>query len=128
MARQGETCGALTGVLLALGSLVGRERLEDKAQAKKAMEAGMEAVALFRKRVGASLCVEIHRIRFGKVYRLHLPEELKAFHEAGGHGPEGCPVVCGIAARIGAELLLDLGEKEDQEKASGGRQTETERQ
>jgi hypothetical protein len=115
VARQGETCGALIGVILALGSLVGRERLEDKAQAQKAVEPAVQAVALFRERVGASLCADIHRIRHGKVYRLYLPEERKAFHEEGGHGPEGCPVVCGIAARIGAELLLNLKEERERE-------------
>ena len=38
------------------------------------------------------------------------PEERKAFHDAGGHGPEGCPVVCGVAARIAAEVILGIKE------------------
>jgi len=36
-AKQGETCGALTGAIMAIGLLVGRERLEDLDQYRKAM-------------------------------------------------------------------------------------------
>jgi len=44
---------------------------------------------------------------------LHLiiPEERAAFHEAGGHSKTGCPQICGIAARIAAEVLLDIKER-----------------
>ena len=37
VAKQGETCGALTGAIMAIGSLVGREKLEDLDQYRKAM-------------------------------------------------------------------------------------------
>ena len=58
------------------------------------------------------LCAEIHRKWFGKVYHLIIPEERTAFHEAGGHSRTGCPKVCGIAARIAAEVLLDIKERQ----------------
>jgi hypothetical protein len=61
----------------------------------------------FAEEVGHTLCAEIHTKRFGKVYHLNVPEERTAFHDAGGHSKTGCPQVCGIAARIAAELLLD---------------------
>ena len=32
VARGGETCGALTGGVMAIGLLVGREKIEDRAQ------------------------------------------------------------------------------------------------
>jgi hypothetical protein len=60
--------------------------------------------------MGHTLCAEIHRLKFGRTYRLYDPDELKAFHEAGGHGPEGCPTVCAGAARIAADILLKLRE------------------
>lgn len=65
----------------------------------------------FAEEVGHTLCAEIHKKRFGKVYHLIIPEERTAFHEAGGHSRTGCPQVCGIAARIAAEVLLDIKEK-----------------
>ena len=65
----------------------------------------------FTEEVGHTLCSEIHKKRYGKVYHLNIPEERTAFHEMGGHSRTGCPEVCGIAARIAAEALLAIKEK-----------------
>jgi hypothetical protein len=96
---------------MAIGTLVGRERLEDKEQLQISMEEADQVYLLFRKRVGHTICSEIHKIRYGRVYRLFIPEESEAFHNMGGHGRKGCPEVCGIAARIAAEVILDLKRK-----------------
>jgi C_GCAxxG_C_C family probable redox protein len=114
VARRGETCGALTGAIMAVCSVVGRERLEDKDQYGKAMEEASRVYDRFNEEVGHTLCSEIHKKRFGRVYRLVVPEERTAFHEMGGHSRTGCPEVCGVAARIAAEVLLDIKEKEPQ--------------
>lgn len=106
--RRGETCGALAGGLLALGSEVGRERLEDVPQLRASFEPGTEMYLRFREAAGHSMCAEIHRLKFGRYYPLYEPEELKAFHAAGGHGPDGCPVVCRSAAMIAADIVLRL--------------------
>ena len=95
---------------MAIGALMGRERLPDQDQSQKAMEQAMRVYETFREKIGHTLCAEIHKIRHGKTYRLHIPEERKAFHEHGGHGPQGCPVVCAEAARIVAAVILDLKE------------------
>jgi C_GCAxxG_C_C family probable redox protein len=108
VAVQGETCGALTGAIMAIGCVVGRERLEDIQQYQKAKEPAKEMYHRFREQVGHSICAEIHKLRFGRTYRLSDPAEAKAFHEAGGHSRTGCPDVCGIAARIGADIILRL--------------------
>lgn len=112
VARQGETCGALTGAIMAIGSLVGRERLEDMEQYRKAMEPAMQIYNLFKERIGHTLCSEIHKIRYGEVYRLFIPEERDAFHKIGGHGRKGCPEVCGVAAKLAAEVILNIKENE----------------
>ena len=111
VARRGETCGALTGAIMAISCLVGREKLEDGEQYRKAMVVAGQVYDQFKEQVGHTLCCEIHKIKYGKVYRLCIPEEGKAFHAMGGHGREGCPEVCGIAARIAAEVILDIQEK-----------------
>ena len=110
VAVQGETCGALIGAIMAIGCEVGRERLEDIPQYQKAKEPAKEAYHRFRSEVGHSICAEIHRIRYGRVYRLSVPEEAHAFHEMGGHSRTGCPAVCGVAARIAADIILDQRE------------------
>ena len=107
VARSGETCGALTGAMMGVCCVVGREKLEDRAQYGKAMEAAGRLYDSFRKEIGHSICQEIHKIRYGKVYSLRNPKEREAFHNEGGHGPKGCPEVCGVAARIAAEIILD---------------------
>ena len=105
---RGETCGALTGGMLAIGNAIGRERLEDVPQLRSARTIATELYLRFHDEVGHTLCAEIHRIRFGRAYRLYDPEELKAFEAAGGHSPTGCPDVCRTAARITADILLRL--------------------
>jgi hypothetical protein len=75
------------------------------------MEIADQVYVLFREKVGHTICSEIHKIRHGRVYRLFIPEESEAFHNMGGHSRKGCPEVCGIAARIAAEVILDLKRK-----------------
>jgi C_GCAxxG_C_C family probable redox protein len=108
VARQGETCGALTGAIMGVGCLVGREKLEDKKQYQKAMDISIELYNKFRDKIGHSICAEIHKIRYGKVYHLRIPEERKAFHDMGGHGRKGCPEVCGVAAKIAGDMIMDI--------------------
>lgn len=108
VARQGETCGALSGAIMALCCLVGREKLEDRDQYDRAMELAARIFREFRKEIGHSLCSEIQRIRYGRSYRLFLPEERQAFHQMGGHARNGCPEVCGVAARLAARTILEL--------------------
>jgi C_GCAxxG_C_C family probable redox protein len=108
VARRGETCGALTGAIMAIGSLVGRETLEDIKQFRSSMEPADRVYTLFKDKIGHTLCSEIHKIRYGKVYRLFIPEEMEAFHDMGGHSRKGCPEICGIAARIAADVILDI--------------------
>jgi C_GCAxxG_C_C family probable redox protein len=116
VARTGETCGALTGAILGVCCLVGREKLEDRQQYGKAMEEAGRVVDLFRDRIGHTLCEKIHEIRYGKVYRLIDPQEREAFHHDGGHSRTGCPEVCGVAARVAAEVILDLPKKSSKKK------------
>jgi C_GCAxxG_C_C family probable redox protein len=108
VASRGETCGALIGAIMAISSLVGREKLEDVEQLRRSMEPSSRVYTLFKEKIGHTLCAEIHKIRYGKTYRLFIREEMEAFHNAGGHCRTGCPEICGIAARIAAGAILDM--------------------
>lgn len=108
IAGRGETCGALIGGIMAIGQVLGRESLEDTEQFQKAMIPAGEMYVKFKETVGHALCAEIHKILFGKSFRLYEEEEKKAFVEAGGHGPNGCPVIVSKAAKIAACIILDL--------------------
>jgi C_GCAxxG_C_C family probable redox protein len=112
IARRGETCGALTGAILAVSSLVGREALEDREQLQKSLEEADRVYSRFKRQIGGTLCSEIHSIRYGKVYHLFIPQERQAFHEMGGHSRKGCPEICGAAAKIAAEVILGIRERQ----------------
>ncbi len=103
----GETCGALTGAIMGVCCVVGRERLEDLEQYQRAMKECARVYNAFKEKIGHTLCEEIHKIKYGRVYHLIIPEEAKAFHDQGGHSRTGCPEVCGVAARAAAEVILD---------------------
>lgn len=106
VARAGETCGALTGAIMAIGLVAGRRNLEDLDTYLSCMALAREARQEFLERVGHTLCAEIQRILLGRTYHLWDEEQRQRFHDDGGHSREACPGVCGKAARIAAEIIL----------------------
>jgi hypothetical protein len=115
---------------MAVCCLVGRETLEDREQYGKAMEEAKRVCNRFRDQIGHTLCEEIHKIRYGKVYHLINAEEREAFHQEGGHSRKGCPEVCGVAARAAAEVILGIQKKSPKKapaKAPGLKRTRKEK-
>ena len=108
IARRGETCGALIGGIMAICQIVGRESIEDTEQYREAMVPANDMYLRFRETVGHTLCAEIHKTLYGRSFKMYEDEDYEAFLEAGGHDPEGCPGVCAKAARIAANIILDL--------------------
>jgi AraC-like DNA-binding protein len=90
---------------MAIGSMVGRERLEDVDQYQRAMMPATQLYDLFKKEIGHTLCVEIHKIRYGRVYRLSIPEERQAFHEMGGMGEKVVLRCVGLQCASLAEIF-----------------------
>lgn len=111
VARHGETCGALTGVVMAIGLVGGRKSIEDIDAYQSCMELAYEGREKFLERVGHTLCAEIQKILLGRSYRMYDEEDRQRFHDDGGHERTGCPGVCGKAARIAAEIILREREK-----------------
>jgi C_GCAxxG_C_C family probable redox protein len=108
IARRGETCGALLGGIMAICQIVGRESIEDTEQYRKAMVPATDMYLRFKEEVGHTMCAEIHKILYGKSFKLYEQEDYEAFLAAGGHEPQGCPGVCGKGAKIAARIILDL--------------------
>ena len=118
VARQGETCGAIIGALSALGLVIGRERMEDEETYKAMMPPSIEVRTRFReelkKQFGfeeeleSTLCRDIQEKIYGRSFYMVDDEERQAFLDAGGHDETGCPKVCGIAAQVAAEKILEL--------------------
>ena len=118
IARTGETCGAIIGALLALGLVIGREKIEDTKRYVEAMEPSSEIIDRFKEEVKnqfgfkeelkSTLCEEIQQKIYGRSFNLRTEEGLGAFLSAGGHSDTGCPKVCGIAAQVSAEKILEI--------------------
>jgi C_GCAxxG_C_C family probable redox protein len=105
------SCGALTGGVMAIGLLYGREldRLDDPE--RRRMTAYRLAQRLHRRFVdeyGGTACCAIHQKVFGRTYRLTDPDDWKAFLADGGH-TRHCPAVVAKAARWAVEVLLEEG-------------------
>lgn len=105
--RSGETCGALISALMALGLVVGRRSIDGARTHLSFMPVASELRERFIDCVGHSLCREIQRCLFGRPYDLSSETEKQMFEDSGGHRRGGCPTVCGKAARIAAEIILE---------------------
>jgi len=118
VARRGETCGALLGGLMALGLVYGRDDIRDTQAYRDAMKPANEIVDEFKRRLGeafgfdepldSTICRDIQRRIYGRSFDLNNPEDYPMFIEAGGHGDDGCPKTCAIAAEVTAEKLKEL--------------------
>lgn len=118
VARRGETCGALLGALMALGILIGRDRMEDTETYSRTVDISQRVVQSFQAGVQrefsledtlpSTLCRDIQARLYGRSFDLRNPDERALFLEAGGHSENGCPAVCGVAAEVAARELLKL--------------------
>jgi len=93
---------------MAICQIVGRESIEDTEQYRSAMVPSNDMYLKFKEEVGHTLCAEIHKILYGRSFKLYDEKDYEAFLAAGGHQPEGCPGVCGKGAQIAAQIILDI--------------------
>lgn len=118
VARRGETCGALIGALMALGVARGRSSMPDRQAYNRAMDDAQDVVDAFKSGIEqhfrlssplqSTMCPEIQTRLYGRSFKFTEPAERVAFNDGGGHGPNGCPAVCGIAAAAAARKILEL--------------------
>ena len=114
--RRGETCGAIIGALMGLGLVIGRERMEDIDKYQEAMVLSREVNNRFieelhkqfdfNQELKTTLCKDIQERVLGRSFDMW--QEREAFVTAGGHGDNGCPKVCAIAAQVAAEKILEI--------------------
>lgn len=107
IAERGETCGAVTGCLLALGLVFGRERLDDWTGWRTCLVPARKFCDKFVEANGSTMCAEIVERLFGRRYNLADPVELGQFQAA--NPTEKCGGVVRKAVRIAAEIIYDRG-------------------
>ena len=103
IALRGETCGAVTGGLMALGLIFGREELDDERGFQTALSSARTFCQRFEKEFGSTMCGDIQESEFGRRYDLTDPEQIVEWQAAGPLGK--CAVVVGKAVRIVAEII-----------------------
>ncbi len=108
MAERGETCGAMTGALMAMGLIYGRERLDDWEKYRNSLVPTNKFCQRFQEEMGTTLCCQIQERAFGKSYNLMDPEDLKDFQRAGA--TQKCSRVVQKACRLAADVILEYPE------------------
>ncbi|NWG03816.1 MAG: C_GCAxxG_C_C family protein [Syntrophaceae bacterium] len=102
-------CGAYTGAVLVLSSLVGRER-DNFSDPEGIRFKTHQFTRTFRDRFiqeyGSVICRDIQNKILGRYYYLPDPQEYEKFHNAGAHDIH-CPEVVGKAAQWMTEILLE---------------------
>jgi C_GCAxxG_C_C family probable redox protein len=114
IAFKGEVCGALLGGIMALGILTASQDLGDSKAMGKAMAAGYRLYNRFVKEMGTANCFKIQEMKLGRHFNLADPKDYEDFQKAGGYAH--CSKVVGRAARLAAEMILDLREKEGEKR------------
>jgi C_GCAxxG_C_C family probable redox protein len=109
IAERGETCGAITGALMAMGLIYGRDRLDDWEKYRSSLIPTNEFCRQFEKEMGSTLCHQIQDRSFGKSFNLMDPKDLKEFQRAGATSK--CSRVVQKASKIAAEIILEDAQK-----------------
>jgi C_GCAxxG_C_C family probable redox protein len=108
IARRGHVCGALTGGLMMIGLLTGRDDLQMFDQYQRAMEYGNRLYREFEDEFGTVLCPEVHKLKFGRTFDLQNADEREELHKKMAELGDGCQSVTSAAARITAKLILEI--------------------
>ena len=107
IAERGETCGAVTGPLMAMGLIYGRNihQMDDWDKYQESLIPTGRFCESFEKEYGTTLCSQVQEGKFGRCFRLTDPEELQDFQNAGA--TEKCSEVVRTAVHMAAEIILD---------------------
>jgi len=104
IAERGETCGAVTGALLALGLVFGRENLSDWQAYRDSLVPTNEFCDRFVQEMGSTMCGDIVESKFGQRLDLRKQDDLQQFQES--DATHKCSKVVQTAVRIAAEIIL----------------------
>lgn len=103
--ERGETCGAVIGSLLALGLVIGRDRLDDWNGYRASLIPARRFCERFEDEFGSTMCADILEKQFGRRFDLGNEMDLAEFQASGA--TEKCSAVVRKAVRITADLILE---------------------
>jgi C_GCAxxG_C_C family probable redox protein len=106
VASRGETCGAVSGSLLAI-ALVYEESLFDE-EGKKSLEPSFRFCELFEKEFGSTRCRDVIFHVTGKRYEITQPEDYNTLRQEGAY--VHCADVVKSATHFAASVILEKQE------------------
>jgi C_GCAxxG_C_C family probable redox protein len=106
LALRGETCGAVSGSLLALGYFFESMDQKESQTPGSSIEHGGMFFERFTKEFGSTRCKEVLEHQYGRSFDFLNPEEQKMFMEASEKSNK-CMEVVKKAAFIAGEIILD---------------------
>jgi len=111
IALRGETCGALTGSLMALGLVYGRDKedLNNWQSYLDSLPPSRKFCRQFETELGSTMCSNILAAQFGRRFDLADPVEAIQWLNCGAL--ERCGEVIGKGVRIAAQIILEFQER-----------------
>ena len=106
IAGKGETCGAVSGAMLALGFFFGPMDQKGKAMFPPSWINGGVFMDKFKKEYSSTRCWEVQKHLYGRYFDSSKPEDLKLFMEVSQKTPN-CLDVTKKAVLIAAEIILE---------------------
>lgn len=103
---RGETCGAVSGSLLAIGKFFEPTNEKEMAKAGSSIKYGGMFFDRFTKEFGSTRCREVVKHQYGRYYDFLNPEEQKLFIEASKKSGK-CLEVIKKAVFIAGEIILE---------------------
>ena len=106
IAGKGETCGAVSGAILALGFFFGTIKQEENTMFPPSWTAGGSFMDKFKKEFGSTRCSEVQKHLYGRYFDSTKPEDMKLFMEVSKKSPN-CYDVVRKAVLIAAGIILE---------------------
>ena len=105
IAGKGETCGAVSGSLLALGLFFESEDRKSNEKSLASMQYATIFFDKFKEEFGSTRCSEVVEHQYGRKYDFTNPEDMKLFMEAAKSGK--CTDVVKRAVLKAADIILE---------------------
>ncbi|UCD98329.1 MAG: C_GCAxxG_C_C family protein [Chloroflexota bacterium] len=109
IALRGETCGAVTGSLMALGLVFGRDRdaLNNWQAYLDSLPPARRFCRRFENELGSTMCEDIIEAKFGRKFDLANPVDAMQYMNCGAL--DKCGQVIGTGVKIAAEIISRSG-------------------
>jgi C_GCAxxG_C_C family probable redox protein len=103
IALRGETCGAVTGAMVALGLAFGTDTANDEAAVFASYAAARELCERLENQYGSMRCADLLEKHLGQPVDFTSADDLEFYRSSGGY--EACAGIVIAAVQIAAEII-----------------------